>query len=97
LLTIYLVFVLIVSGVVFSTCSNLNRRFCEKRAMQVVEIETQQQQRRYVVIEVLPLDMVENSTSPSERISGGFSPHSIALREGMLHPRDLLVHLLSSS
>ena len=26
---------------------------------------------------VLPLDMVDNSTSPCERISGWFSPHSI--------------------
>jgi hypothetical protein len=41
--------------------------------------------------------MVENSISSCERISGEGSPHSIAQRDGMLHPRDLSVHLLSSS
>jgi hypothetical protein len=38
---------------------------------------------------VLPLEMVENSISPCERISGGFSPHSIAQIDIMLHPIDL--------
>ncbi len=33
--------------------------------------------------------MVDNSISPCERISGGFSPHSIAQIDVMLHPIDL--------
>jgi hypothetical protein len=38
---------------------------------------------------VLLLDMVENSISPFERMSGGFSSHSTAQIGGVLHARDL--------
>jgi len=48
-------------------------------------------------LQVLPQDMVDNSISPSKRTSGGFCLHSIAQRGGKLHPRDLAVHLHSSS
>jgi len=32
--------------------------------------------RKKLVLSVLPLDMVDNSICPCERISGWFSPHS---------------------
>ncbi len=41
------------------------------------------------VCSVQPLDMVDNSISPCELISGQFSPHSTVEIDGVFHPMDL--------